>query len=594
MSRLLVEQLAEHLDLPAEEANSALSEFVTHLHQELDRASTVRLPGLGTFDNSGEGIAFTADEALALAINNRFGALDDETVSAGLGNPDLIFSSDNVFSSNNSIEDENNDELDQSLIDRILSEDLSETKSFSDPLNENTDSKSNDDFDLIASFEEDFFSTDSNQIDTPSSNASVDASLTESISEDTSMKENEPNPPNNSEQESNDFDTEWSPFFEELEGEEFDIDSTIDLSAEDWQSEIPSPPSSPFASPEEPADNPADDAPYFDVDADADDTLFSPASMDVDDPAGDSWATVPLDETTDFFEDDASISASFGDQGDTISTEDEFFSPASGTTNLAPEDTLFSTDTIYAEDASVEADDTIFLAPDQTIEAESDTINDRYAPPPPMEPSDKTRPMSEDKPAEKPPRATQSPYAYNNARKKRSSGWPWILGALLLVALLGTGAYMMGWLPFGNSGSAGQPPIAAGNNPPATDPPAQPQQAITPAPDPSANDPVIETPTTTPAAPPPIQRIGIDRSRGGWTIVVTSELQRSDAERTADGFAQRFEALRFPIDILVTNQYAQTRHRVGVGQFDSIQEASAILRKFKSDLPNDAWLLRIE
>jgi hypothetical protein len=139
-------------------------------------------------------------------------------------------------------------------------------------------------------------------------------------------------------------------------------------------------------------------------------------------------------------------------------------------------------------------------------------------------------------------------------------------------------------------------------NPTAVDP-APTSGAPTQAADPATNDPAAQTPggaqtpsqtTPPPAAQPTAQRTGIDRSRGGWTIVVTSQLQREEAAQIADEFAQIFQALRFPIDILTTDEFTQTRHRVGIGQFASRQEANAILEKFQSELPSDAWLLRIE
>ena len=596
MSQLLVEQLAKSLDLPAEDVSSAYADLLTQLNDELERTQMARIPGLGMFVVKGGELRFEADDSLSMAVNNRFGLLDDETVSIGLGGPDFVLSSE---------ADEESDEIevDQSVIDQILAEDLPETTAFSAPPPEGAENEISDDVDLISSFDEDFFNSGPDQSDQPSLNTSEVPTQEKSAPEDVSMKENDPNSTSPSDQDSNDFDTEWSPFFEELEGEEFDIDNTIDLSAEDWQNEIPSPPSSPFASSDS-SEGDADDL-YFDVDADPDDTLFSPASMDVDDPSDtdSSWASAPLDEASGFFENDQALGSSFSEEVDGISAlsgEDEFFSPVSGSADNMPDDTLFSADTIYSEEETVEADDTIFLAPDQTVKsntADAAPGGGMFAPP--AMPADET--IAEDRPPETP--KSRNPYAYREERKKNKSAWPWVIGVLAILGLVaGVGSYFMGLPPFGSSSNTpADPPIATIDplptpvDPPATDPSLS--QNTTPTPDPSTTDPVTtETPTTTQTPPPApaIQRIGIDRSRGGWTIVVSSELQRSDAERIADNFAQTFEALRFPIDILTTDQFTNTRHRVGVGQFDTRQEANAILQKFDTDLPTDAWLLRIE
>lgn len=597
MSQQLIEQIAKHLDIPSTDVVTAFSDMIAQLKEELDQQKTASIPGLGSFRQTGEKLDFIPEDTLAMAVNNRYAALDVEMVQFGLEDTDFIPASEELAEGNEQ-------DIDQDVINQLIGDDLSGDSLFTDkqidvPSEEPTEANSflDDDFSLLQL--DDANTLDSTPITTDDSTP-ADPSV-----EPVSMKEEDPNSPNHSDQDPNNSDTEWSPFFEELEGEEFDIDNTIDLTADDWEAEIPPPPSSPFATSSDSSNTNADDL-YFDVDADPDDTLFSSgsASLDVESPNYDndlSWASAPMDDVTDFFEDDASASAAFSgdDSISSLSAEDEFFSPVSGSVNATPDDTLFSAEAIY-EDASVEADDTIFLAPDQTVQQDMPgSTSDPYAPPKDL---DKTL-VDETPPPPAAPKE-RNPYAYREERKKSSSSGSWLaLAAVGALIVLAGAAFWFDLLPFGAGGN-GAPPV--NNTPAAVDPAPNnpiPTPATNPAVDPSddpvaSNDPATQTPppsTTAQPTPPPItQRIGIDRSRGGWTIVVTSKIQRAEATDVADEFAQKFQALRFPIDILTTNNLSETRHRVGIGQFASRQEATAILNKFQSDLPNDAWLLRIE
>ena len=579
MSLLLIEELAKQLELPVDDVNTALSELVQHVKSDLDNQKPAQIPGIGTFEQVDGTIAFNPADALAMAVNNRYAALDSEMIQLGFEEPEFPLSE--------SFEEGNDQEIDQSLIDQIIADDIGSQDLFKD-----TDASANQiPIDAESPFDEDLIETDLELTNSPTN----DASTSEPEVEPASMKEDDPNTNNNSKQDPLGSDTEWSPFFEELEGEEFDIDNTIDLSAEDWQAEIPTPPSSPFASSSDSSNANTDDL-YFDVDADPDDTLFAPAaSIDVEDPSNDdlSWASAPLDDVTDFFEDDPSMSSSFGEEADAISSlsaEDEFFSPVSGSVNASPDDTMFSPESIYSEEASTEADDTIFLAPDQTVQAKTEEMHNQFTP------------QAEEQAAAAPPPRNRNPYAYREQRKKSTSAFPWVAAVIAAVLIIGGGtAYFMGWLPFG---SADTPPqnissVAPGEGPEET-PGTELTTPVDPAPNTTENtlppETGAETPATTPEPlpEPTIQRVDIDRSRGGWTVVVTSKEDRFEAEEIADNFAQKLSGSLFPIGILTTNDFANIRYRVGVGQFSTREEARAFITRSGSDLPGDAWLLRIE
>lgn len=589
MPLLLIEELAKHLDLPADEISTALSELVGQVKSDIENNQPSELPGVGTFTRVNDALSFAPTETLAMAVNNRYAALDAEMIQLGFEEPDFPLSE--------ALEQGNEEEvdLDQSLIDQIVADDMASSRLFTD--NNDSDAQSNP-IEELDPFDGDLLETELENTNSPTQ----DDTSSDPTVEPASMKEDDPNSQNPSNQDPAGSDTEWSPFFEELEGEEFDIDNTIDLSAEDWQAEIPTPPSSPFASSSDSSNTNADDL-YFDVDADPDDTLFAPAgSIDVENPSNDdmSWASAPLDDVTDFFEDDPSMSSSFGEETESLSAmsaEDEFFSPVSGSVNATPDDTMFSPEAIYTEEASTEADDTIFLAPDQTVQADADTaFQDAYAPPPVEEPA-----VPDAAPA--PPPRDRNPYAYREERKKATSSFPWIAAVIGTILVLGGGyfAFTQGWLPFGQGGAPTPAPIAATT--PVETPPesVNPAQTTTdPAPNTASNTPVetpdtnVETPQTTPAPPPPVQRISIDRSRGGWTVVVTSKEQRTEAEGIIDDFAEFFSSSSIPVDILTTNDFENTRYRGVIGQFASRTEASNFINRSGANLPRDAWLLRIE
>ena len=178
---------------------------------------------------------------------------------------------------------------------------------------------------------------------------------------------------------------------------------------------------------------------------------------------------------------------------------------------------------------------------------------------------------------------------------------------------------MMGWFPFGSSSTTPTPPPVVQNAPPANvdennnpgastagtmsgqDPMSTDENTssnTSTGVDPVSNPPVEPSTSATNSNPveqtPIIQRTDIIRSRGGWTIVVASELQRNSAERIVDNFTVQFADRQYPVGILTTSINGTTRHRVGVGQFNSRDAASAALRNFAGDFPNDAWLSKIE
>ena len=613
MSFSLLEHLAKQLNQPTSDVSAALSDFIEELKTELQTIHSTHIAGIGTFEQKGNEILFTPDEALSISVNNRYGALENELVHADTFE-DLSQSSENHVH-------RNEENIEKSLLDDILPQPISnnfleEGSQELPDLGLVSEDENPFDNDLLNTDQENsIFSSQKSSNETPNQNGALDAA---------SMKEEDQNA-NQSDQESLDSNTEWSPFFEELEGEEFDIDTTIDLSADDWETEFPTPPSSPFSSH---ATNEQEDL-YFDVDAAPDDTLFSTsnnANTEVTSTYDEdlSWAANPLDESTEFFEDDPLLDSSSLQQGDDntqqFSAEDEFFSPVTGSVSAqTPDDTLFSTETIYAEDATQEADDTIFLAPDQTVQATDarspgmdGATNDPYAPPS----------AQSNQPGDAADGSSVNPYAYQPSPRKSQSSNSFMMVAIgvvgfLLVATLVT--YLMGWFPFSGTSTSNppvvqnapvsneattssgalngnqDPTVPANNGASNADPTVNPGVGMATE---STNPPVESAAPTTNVNPaeqtPVIQRSDIIRSRGGWTIVVASELQRNSAERIVDDYTVQFSDRQYPVGIITTSINGATRHRVGVGQFTSRDAAVAALRNFAGDFPRDAWLSKIE
>lgn len=86
----------------------------------------------------------------------------------------------------------------------------------------------------------------------------------------------------------------------------------------------------------------------------------------------------------------------------------------------------------------------------------------------------------------------------------------------------------------------------------------------------------------------------IDPSAGGWTIIVASRADRSGASSLADAFRERFDAQQLPIGVIPGTVDNSTRYRVGIGQFDSQSEAERFVDEFGSELPDGAWILRLQ
>jgi hypothetical protein len=87
---------------------------------------------------------------------------------------------------------------------------------------------------------------------------------------------------------------------------------------------------------------------------------------------------------------------------------------------------------------------------------------------------------------------------------------------------------------------------------------------------------------------------GLTPSAGGWTIIVASRTQRGPAEALVQKYRTAFADRNLPVGILTGEVNNQTRYRVGVGQFDSQDEARRALEEASNTLPNGAWPLQLQ
>ena len=180
------------------------------------------------------------------------------------------------------------------------------------------------------------------------------------------------------------------------------------------------------------------------------------------------------------------------------------------------------------------------------------------------------------------------PYASRKRLRKRSQGHllPGI-GMVIIVAVIAAGAW---FLLSDRTADPAEPDISAGASgesvPGNVTSPEETllQEAGTPPVPPATND--------TLTARPELLRgdEDIDQTLGGYTIVVFSETNEERARNTAQSWREQ----GFRTIILPYMQNGATRYRVGIGQFDLLEEAVRTRDVLAGDeLPRDAWILRI-
>ncbi len=182
------------------------------------------------------------------------------------------------------------------------------------------------------------------------------------------------------------------------------------------------------------------------------------------------------------------------------------------------------------------------------------------------------------------------PHASRKRLRKRSQGHllPGI-GMVIIVAVIAAGAWFL--LSDRTAGPA-EPDISAGASGESVpgDVTSPEETLLQEAGTPPLFAPLATNDTLT--ARPELLRgdEDIDQTLGGYTIVVFSETNEERARNTAQSWREQ----GFRVIILPYMQNGATRYRVGIGQFDLLEEAVRTRDVLAGDeLPQDAWILRI-
>ncbi len=94
--------------------------------------------------------------------------------------------------------------------------------------------------------------------------------------------------------------------------------------------------------------------------------------------------------------------------------------------------------------------------------------------------------------------------------------------------------------------------------------------------------------------PAPVWEPGtMDRRAGGYTLVVSSQSSRREVAEFARRMFARMGDESLPIDVLQGTAEGRSRYRVGVGQFESVEQALNEKDRLAPRLPEGVWVLRI-
>lgn len=240
--------------------------------------------------------------------------------------------------------------------------------------------------------------------------------------------------------------------------------------------------------------------------------------------------------------------------------------------------------------------------------AEAANAADELEPADPDEPSESYEPGDADAPAEDSREPDRRARPHESIRR----GWPSeraghngldgatsrrntiLIGAGLLIIIA---AAAVGYLAMQPAEPTGTEIVSEAEEPQPTPPgdaeteDAQAESADDAA-SPDATDEVEEgtEPPASPASTPLRSPDGIDTAAGGFTIVVYSETSEASAGQVAQEYGD--EGFRSGV---ISSQNGVTRYRVGVGQFETLEEATEARNQLAgSELPNDAWVHRLQ
>lgn len=227
----------------------------------------------------------------------------------------------------------------------------------------------------------------------------------------------------------------------------------------------------------------------------------------------------------------------------------------------------------------------------------------REAAAPKPAPKTTSTPPSTERPAATPSRTKGQPASPVGVDDEaETTRWGLVATAVAVLALLAFGAWFF-LRPGGDEAPASPqvadtrpadpsmpdaPDAAADGGDAAADGGASPAPAEPPVDEGRTEDGTQTSPV--PEAPAPPAENDVRWTTGSWTIVVASEPDQATAENLIQQFRSELAGLS-PIGMLPD---ASDRYRVGVGQFDTLDDLRAALDQYRSRLPDGAWPLQIE
>ncbi len=120
------------------------------------------------------------------------------------------------------------------------------------------------------------------------------------------------------------------------------------------------------------------------------------------------------------------------------------------------------------------------------------------------------------------------------------------------------------------------------------------EPAIVEAAQPDSVDTAPETEVPAPpeqATPEPTR---FDREKASWTVVVASRTERASAETIALRYREQLRRTGHRVDVIEGARNGITYYRVAVGQFETAAAARTAREELAAEIPEDAWLLRLQ
>ncbi len=104
--------------------------------------------------------------------------------------------------------------------------------------------------------------------------------------------------------------------------------------------------------------------------------------------------------------------------------------------------------------------------------------------------------------------------------------------------------------------------------------------------------PETEAPAPPEQAPPEPTRF--DREKVSWTVVVASRTERASAETVALRYREQLRHTGRLVEVIEGARNGVPYYRVAVGQFETLAAARTVLEELAAEIPEDAWLLRVQ